>query len=54
MTSGKLWNYYRDQINDGENGTDKFRNRLNNNKTIRSKSFKHRKNYQEVRQTITR
>ena len=41
MTSGSLWNYYRDEINDdaNENASD---NRINNNKTIRSKSFEYK------------
>ena len=39
MTSGSLSNYYRDEINGDENETNKLRNRINNNKTIRSKSF---------------
>ena len=39
ITSGSLWNYYRDEINDDKNETNRFRNWLNNNKTIRSKSF---------------
>ena len=40
MTSGSLWNYYRDEINDdaGEN----VNNRINNNKTITSKSFEYK------------
>ena len=51
MTSGSLWNYYREEINDGENENDNSNNnknnnsnnnRLNNNKTITSKSFKYK------------
>ena len=42
MTSGNLWNYYRDAINNDENETNRLRNRLNNNKTIRSKSFEYK------------
>ena len=34
MTSGRLWNYYSDEINDDENENDNNNNRLNNNKTI--------------------
>ena len=41
MTSGSLWNYYRDEINDDENENDNS-NRLNNDKTITSKSFKYK------------
>ena len=39
MTSERLWNYYRDEINNDENENDN-KNRLNNNKTIASRSFK--------------
>ena len=42
MALGSLWNYYRDDINDDENETDRLRNRLNSNKTIRSKSFEYK------------
>ena len=35
MTSGSLWNYYRDKINDDENENNNNNNRLNNNKTIK-------------------
>ena len=42
MTSRNLWNYYRDEINNDESETNRFRNRLNNNKTIRSKSFEYK------------
>ena len=41
MTSGRLWNYYRDEINDEENKIDN-NNRINNNKIIRSKSFEYK------------
>ena len=30
MTSGSLWNYYRDQINDDENENDGNENQRNN------------------------
>ena len=40
ITSGSLWNYYRDEINDDEN--ESVNNRINNNKTIRSKSFEYK------------
>ena len=36
MTSGSLWNYYRD---DDENESNPAKNRINNNKRITSKSF---------------
>ena len=38
MTSGSLWNYYRDEINDDANEND-HNNRINNNKTTKKKSF---------------
>ena len=37
MTSGSLRNYYKDWNNDDEN--DNANNRINNSKTITSKSF---------------
>ena len=41
MTSGSLWSYYRDEVNDYDNENDNANNnRINNNKTITSKSFK--------------
>ena len=42
ITSGSLWNYYRDEINDDENKNDNNHNKINNNKTITSKSFKYK------------
>ena len=39
--SGSLWNYYRDKVNDDENENHN-NNRINNNKTIASKSFKYK------------
>ena len=42
MTSGSLWNYYRDEINDDADETDNNDNMLNNNKTITSKSFEYK------------
>ena len=41
MTSGSLWNYYRDEINDDENENDADETIVNNNKTTTSKSFKY-------------
>ena len=41
MTSRSLWNYYRDEENAGENENDSANNRINNNKTITSKSFEY-------------
>ena len=37
LTSESLWNYYRDEINDDANKN--VNDRINDNKTIRSKSF---------------
>ena len=34
VTSGSLWNYYRDETHDDENENDNNNNMLNNNKTI--------------------
>ena len=36
-----MWNYYRDKINDDPNQNNAANNRLNNNKTIASKSFEY-------------
>ena len=42
MTSGSLWNYYRDEVNDSTNENNDANNfRINNNKTTRSKCFKY-------------
>ena len=39
-TSGSLWNYYRDEINDSANKNNNANNyRINNNKATASKSF---------------
>ena len=41
MTSGSLWNYYRNEVNDSSNeNNDENNYRINNNKTTGSKSFK--------------
>ena len=42
MTSGSLRNYYKDEINDGENENDDNGNKIRSNKTTRSKSFKYK------------
>ena len=39
MTSGSLCNYYRDEINDSAIEINNDGNKINNNKTITSKSF---------------
>ena len=41
MTSGSLWNYYRDELNDSANETDDNDNKTNNNKTITNKLFEY-------------
>ena len=33
MSSGSLWNYYKDEINDNENKNDANEDMVNNNKT---------------------
>ena len=43
MTSGCLWNYHRDEMNDEANENNSNNNRINNNKTITSKSFEYKK-----------
>ena len=42
MTSGSLWNYYRDEIDDDVNENDGNNNKINNNKTITNKSFEYK------------
>ena len=42
MTSGSLWNYYKDEINDDANENNAACNKINNNKTITSKSFEYK------------
>ena len=42
MTSGSLWNYYRDEIDDDVNENDDNNNKINNNKTITNKSFEYK------------
>ena len=40
MTSGSLWNYYRNEINDSANeNSDKDNYRINSNNTTSSKPF---------------
>ena len=42
MTSGTLWNYYRDEVNDDKNEIDNANsNRINHKKTMPSKSFEY-------------
>ena len=42
LTSGRLWNYYKDARNDDANENNATNNRINNNKTITSKSFEYK------------
>ena len=43
MTSGTLWNYYRDKVNDDVNENNDANNfRINNNKTTTSKFFEYK------------
>ena len=42
MTSGGLWSYYRDEVNDDANENNAARRKTNNNKTITSKSFEYK------------
>ena len=44
MKSGSLWNYYIDEVNDDETENDNADNRINNSKTITSKSFEYETN----------
>ena len=44
ITAGSLWNYYRDEVNEtGNENNDANNYKLNNNKTITSKSFEYKK-----------
>ena len=40
MTSESLWNYYKDEVNDDANENNAANSKINNKKTITSKSFK--------------
>ena len=42
MTSGNLWNYYRDEVNGFSNEIDDNDNMINNNKTTTSKCFEYK------------
>ena len=42
MTSERLWNYQRDELNDSANEIDKNDNMINNNKNTTSKSFEYK------------
>ena len=39
ITSGSLWNYYSDEVNDDADKNDVANKKINNNKTTVSKSF---------------
>ena len=41
MTSGILWNYYRNEINENTNESNAANNKINNNKIITSISFEY-------------
>ena len=42
MTSGNLWNYYRDKIKYDANENDDAENKIYNDKVIASKSFEYK------------
>ena len=42
MASGRLWNYYRDEVDDDANENDAANNRINKNKTTTSNSFEYK------------
>ena len=42
MTSGSLWNYHRDEVNDDANENNNDDYRINNNNTTTSKSFEYK------------
>ena len=42
ITSRSLWNLYKDKINDDANENNAANNRINNNKTMASKSFEYK------------
>ena len=42
MTSGSLWNYYRDEVNDDANENNAGNYRIDNSKTVTSKSFEYK------------
>ena len=41
MTSGSLWNYYKDEVNDAANENNAANQSIDNNKTTASKSFEY-------------
>ena len=42
ITSGSLWNYYKDKVNDDANESSHAHIKINNNKTITVKSFEYK------------
>ena len=42
MTSGSLWNCYKDEVNADANENGNTNNKINNNKTITGKSFQYK------------
>ena len=44
MASASLWNFYRVEINNFAIENDDYGNKINNNKTMTSKSFEYKKN----------
>ena len=42
VTSGSMWNYYRDEVNHDATESDNTNNRINSDKTITSKSFEYK------------
>ena len=50
MTSGSLWNYYKDEIDDNANKNGN--NSVNNNKTVKRKYIGIRQSLYEAHQTI--
>ena len=42
MTSGILWNYYRDEVNNDSKEINDGNNKTNNNKIMTSKSFQYK------------
>ena len=51
MISERLWNYYRDKVNDDASENNVASNRINNSRTITSKSFEYKKQRQYKEQT---
>ena len=52
MTSGSLWNYYRDEVNDSAIENPNINNRIYNNETITSSSLKIRQSWYGAHQMI--